>query len=71
MAHGTGSGSGFAYDLARQAGDRFGQAARWLDDREPRDVLEEVKGFARRRPGVFIGIAGVPAWSSAASRAHS
>ena len=57
MAAGTGTGSGIAYDLARQAGDRVGSAARWLDEREPRDVLEEVKGFARRRPGVFLAIA--------------
>ena len=57
MADGSGSGSGFAADLARQAGDRVGAAARWLDDRGPRDVLVEVKGFARRRPGVFLAIA--------------
>ena len=57
MAAGTGSGSGFAADLARQAGDRVGAAAQWLDERGPRDVVEEVKGFARRRPGVFLAIA--------------
>jgi len=57
MANGTGTGSGFAADIARQAGDRVGAAAQWLDERDPRALLEEVKGFARRRPGVFIGIA--------------
>ena len=57
MANGTGTGTGFAADIARQAGDRVGAAAQWLDERDPRDLLEEVKGFARRRPGVFIGIA--------------
>lgn len=57
MANGSGSGSGFAADLARQAGERAGAVAQWLDERDPRSILEEVKGFARRRPGVFIAIA--------------
>lgn len=57
MADGSGSGSGFAADLARQAGVRVGGVAQWLDERDPRSILEEVKGFARRRPGVFIAIA--------------
>jgi hypothetical protein len=57
MAAGSGSGSGFAADLARQAGERVGGVAQWLDERDPRSILEEVKGFARRRPGVFIAIA--------------
>ena len=57
MADGSGSGSGFAADLARQAGERVGGVAQWLDERDPRSILEEVKGFARRRPGVFIAIA--------------
>ena len=57
MASGSGSGSGLAADLARQAGDRVGAAAQWLDERDPAIVLEEVKGFARRRPGVFLAIA--------------
>ena len=57
MASGQGSGSGLAADLARQAGDRVGAAAQWLGERDPKGILEEVKGFARRRPGVFIAIA--------------
>lgn len=57
MADGTGTGSGFAADVAREAGQRVGAVAQWLDQRDPRDLLEEVKGFARRRPGVFLGIA--------------
>lgn len=57
MASGTGSGSGLAADIARQAGDRVGAAAQWLDERDPKSILEEVKGFARRRPGVFLAIA--------------
>jgi len=57
MAEGTGTGSGFAADVAREAGQRVGAVAQWLDQRDPKDLLEEVKGFARRRPGVFLAIA--------------
>ena len=49
--------SGYASQLVRAAGERVDGAARWLEQRDPRGVLEEVKGFARRRPGVFIAIA--------------
>lgn len=48
---------GMATDLARQAADRTGQLASWLQDREPGDVLGEVTGFARRRPGTFLALA--------------
>ncbi|GAA1846643.1 hypothetical protein [Agromyces salentinus] len=54
---GDGSRSGFAVDLVRGAGERADAAARWLDDRDPGSLVEEVKRFARRRPGVFIAIA--------------
>jgi hypothetical protein len=56
MANGS-TRSGYASELVRGAGERVDAAARWLDQRDPRSVLEEVKGFARRRPGVFIAIA--------------
>jgi hypothetical protein len=49
--------SGYASELVRGAGERVDAAARWLEQRDPRSVLEEVKGFARRRPGVFLAIA--------------
>ncbi|GMA87937.1 hypothetical protein GCM10025868_31870 [Angustibacter aerolatus] len=48
---------GLASDLARQVADRTHTVAGWLDDREPGDVLDEVRSFARQRPGAFIGIA--------------
>jgi ElaB/YqjD/DUF883 family membrane-anchored ribosome-binding protein len=48
---------GLALDLARQASDRTQAVASWLDGRDPADLLEEVKGFARRRPGTFIAVA--------------
>jgi len=50
---------GVASDLAYQAATRAAGVADWLDQRDPGALLEEVKGFARRRPGVFIAIAAV------------
>lgn len=50
---------GMVTDLAQQASDRAREAARWLESRQPGDVLEEVKSFARRRPGTFLAAAAV------------
>ncbi|MET1043953.1 MAG: hypothetical protein ABWX59_07515 [Microbacteriaceae bacterium] len=49
--------SGMARDLVRQAADRTGAVADWLNQRDPGSLLDEVKQFARRRPGVFIAVA--------------
>ena len=49
--------SGVARDLVRGAADRVDVAARWLENNEPGALLEDVKAFARRKPGVFIAIA--------------
>ena len=46
-----------AFDLVRSAADRVDVAARWLENNEPGALLEDVKAFARRKPGVFIAIA--------------
>lgn len=46
--------SGVATDVARQAADRIEGAASWLEQREPGDLLEGVRNFARRRPGAFL-----------------
>ncbi|WP_206447710.1 hypothetical protein [Agrococcus sp. KRD186] len=54
-----GAQSGLAAQLVSEVGERASAAARWLEEREPADVLDEVKAFARRRPGTFIAIAGV------------
>lgn len=48
---------GPATSLARQAADRVSTAAGWLEDREPGEVLSDVKRFARQRPGAFLAIA--------------
>ncbi len=47
-------GSGYASDLAQQAGDRVHATASWLDGREPGQLLDEVRDFARRKPGTFL-----------------
>lgn len=56
--------SGAVTDLARQLSQRTNALSQRLQDREPADVLEDVRTFARNRPGVFIGgalVAGVVA----------
>ncbi|MBX0300945.1 hypothetical protein K2F54_13275 [Cryobacterium sp. 1639] len=50
---------GVASDLAHQAATRAAGVADWLEQRDPAALLNEVKSFARRRPGVFIAIAAV------------
>jgi ElaB/YqjD/DUF883 family membrane-anchored ribosome-binding protein len=56
MAEGS-QEQGVAVDLARQASERSQAVASWLEDREPGDLLEEVKSYARRHPGTFIAVA--------------
>lgn len=51
--------TGMASDLVRQATDRTEQVASWLETREPGDLLDEVRRFARRRPGMFLAGAAV------------
>ncbi|WIY82572.1 hypothetical protein [Propionimicrobium sp. PCR01-08-3] len=49
---------------ARQGATKGGEIADWLQDHEPRDLLREVRSFARRRPVAFLaacGAAGVVA----------
>ncbi|MBB4908608.1 hypothetical protein [Actinophytocola algeriensis] len=45
---------GVASEVARQVADRTQSAASWLEHREPGDLLDEVRRFARRKPGVFL-----------------
>lgn len=49
--------SGTAATLVDQASHHSGRVADWLDQREPGDLVDEVKDFARKRPGAFLGIA--------------
>lgn len=46
-----------ATDIAREIGDRVTSLGRWLDDHGPDEALDEVRVFARRRPGTFLVIA--------------
>jgi hypothetical protein len=64
MAEGGQTGSGPATDLVRQAGDKLEELAGWVQNREPGDLVNELRGFARRKPGVFLlgaAVAGVVA----------
>lgn len=47
-------GSGVAAQLTGEIGDRAHQVAQHLDGREPGEILDDVRGFARRRPGLFL-----------------
>lgn len=49
--------SGLAAELVQNLETRARGIADWLEQREPEDVLDEVKQFAARRPGVFIALA--------------
>jgi gas vesicle protein len=53
------SQGGMATDLVHQAASKTGEIASWLDQRDPGSLLDEVKSFARRRPGTFIAAAAV------------
>ena len=48
---------GVASDLVRQAAERSSSVASWLDARDPGSLLDEVKAFARQRPGTFLLLA--------------
>lgn len=48
---------GLAKDLVQQAARRTDAVAGWLDGRDPGSLLDEVTGFARRRPGAFLLVA--------------
>ena len=48
---------GTATDLARRASQAAHAAADWLEQRDPGDLVEEIRSFRRRPPGAFLGIA--------------
>lgn len=49
-----GEHTGPASDLAAQAAGRVDDLAGWLDQREPGELVGELRSFARRRPGMFL-----------------
>jgi hypothetical protein len=48
------SGSGLAGQVAREVADRAQSLSRHLDGREPAELLDDVRRFARQRPGTFL-----------------
>ena len=48
--------SGPVADLAQQASRRAGEIGYWLENKEPSEVLDDVRSFARRRPAMFLGL---------------
>ncbi len=54
MAAAQGGQSGLATDLAQQASVKVQDLAGWLDQRDPGELLDEVRALARRKPGTFL-----------------
>ncbi|CAM3825680.1 hypothetical protein [Nocardioides zeicaulis] len=50
----NGPGQGMANDLAREVSDRARALGSHLEGREPGDLLQDARDFARRRPGTFL-----------------
>ena len=58
LASGTSTGSGgMATSAVRTIGRQTQRAADWLEQREPADVVQEVRTYARRHTGAFLAIA--------------
>jgi hypothetical protein len=53
----TSDQDGMARSLVEDVSRRAGDAADWLDQRDPGTLLQEVRGVARRRPGTFLAVA--------------
>lgn len=51
---GSGDTPGLASEVARQVADRTRSLGQHLDGREPADLLDDVRRFARQRPGTFL-----------------
>jgi hypothetical protein len=47
-------GSGLAADLTAEVADRARALSRHLDQRQPSELLDDVRRFARQRPGTFL-----------------
>ncbi|PPI19419.1 hypothetical protein C5D34_09340 [Rathayibacter sp. AY1B1] len=57
LANGEGGSDNAAAKLVSQAATRVQGVASWLENRDPSELLDDVRAFARRRPGAFILIA--------------
>ncbi|MCW2620467.1 MAG: hypothetical protein JWL64_69 [Frankiales bacterium] len=47
---------GPANDLAHQAADKVSEVARFFENRDPGQLLDEVRRYAQRRPGMFLAL---------------
>lgn len=54
MAKGEGTGSGVAQTLVTEVSDRARAIGSQIEGRQPGEVLDQVRTFARRRPGTFL-----------------
>ncbi|QSR30283.1 hypothetical protein CFI00_07155 [Nocardioides sp. S5] len=54
MAQGQGPSQGMATDLAQEVSDRVRALGSHLENREPAQLLDDARDFARRRPGTFL-----------------
>jgi hypothetical protein len=54
LVEGHGGQNGPATQLASQARDRVNDLAGWLEQRQPGDLVNELRDFGRRRPGTFL-----------------
>ncbi|HEX5512756.1 MAG TPA: hypothetical protein VFX41_13675, partial [Actinomycetales bacterium] len=50
----SGGTSGLANDVVRQVSSRARDLYQGMENREPGELLDEVRRFARRKPGVFL-----------------
>jgi hypothetical protein len=57
LAQGQQVDSGPASELVQNLSQRAHRVADWLEARSPEEVLDEVRQFAARRPGLFIALA--------------
>lgn len=48
---------GPATDLAHQAAEKVSEVARFFENRDPGQLLNEVRRYAQRRPGMFLALA--------------
>jgi hypothetical protein len=76
MVDGNAAAPGPARDLVEQGTAKVEEFASWLQNREPADLLDEIRSFARRKPGTFLlgaALAGVLAGrlTSGVKAAHS
>ncbi|MFG2058705.1 hypothetical protein ACGFI9_32250 [Micromonospora sp. NPDC048930] len=54
-----GGDNGMAGEAVRRAAMVADRAAGWLDEREPGEVMDDVRGYARQHPGMFLAGAAV------------